>query len=63
TAMLAAETGHLVLTTLHTKEATETVQRILATFPDDGRNGARVQLAACLRAVVSQRLIPRAGGA
>jgi len=62
TAMLAAETGHLVLTTLHTKEAAETVHRILATFPDDGRDAARVQLAACLRAVVSQRLVPRAGG-
>jgi len=62
TAMLAAETGHLVLTTLHTKEAAETVHRILATFPDDGRDAARVQLAACLRAVVSQRLVPRADG-
>jgi len=62
TAMLAAETGHLVLTTLHTKEAAETVHRILATFPDDGRDAARVQLAACLRAVMSQRLVPRAGG-
>jgi len=62
TAMLAAETGHLVLTTLHTKEAAETVHRILATFPDDGRDAARVQLAACLRAVVSQRLVPRAEG-
>ncbi len=62
TAMLAAETGHLVLSTLHTKEAAETIHRILATFPDDGRDAARVQLAACLRAVVSQRLVPRAAG-
>ncbi|RMF82230.1 MAG: PilT/PilU family type 4a pilus ATPase, partial [Nitrospirae bacterium] len=58
TALLAAETGHLVLSTLHTRSAAETVQRLLAAFPADGREAVRVQLAACLTAVVGQRLIP-----
>jgi len=62
TAMLAAETGHLVLSTLHTLDATETVNRIVSAYPPHQQEQARLQLAGVLRGVVSQRLIPRADG-
>ncbi|HEY4741820.1 MAG TPA: type IV pilus twitching motility protein PilT [Candidatus Acidoferrales bacterium] len=60
TALLAAETGHLVLSTLHTLDATETIQRIIAVFPPPEQKQIRLQLASTLRAVVSQRLVRRA---
>ena len=60
TALLAAETGHLVFSTLHTLDATETINRIIAVYPPHQQKQVRLQLAAVLRAVVSQRLIPRA---
>jgi len=60
TALLAAETGHLVFSTLHTLDATETIQRIIAVFPPPEQKQIRLQLAATLRAVVSQRLVRRA---
>jgi twitching motility protein PilT len=62
TALLAAETGHLVLSTLHTLDATETIQRIIAVFPPPEQKQIRLQLAATLRAVISQRLVRRADG-
>jgi twitching motility protein PilT len=62
TALIAAETGHLVLSTLHTKDAVETVHRVIMTYPQERQNAARVQLAAALRAVISQRLVARADG-
>ncbi len=62
TALLAAETGHLVLSTLHTLDAAETIQRIIAVFPAAQQTQVRLQLAATLRAVISQRLVPRADG-
>jgi twitching motility protein PilT len=61
-ALTAAETGHLVLSTLHTMNATESVNRILDFFPPDQHLQVRASLAATLRAVISQRLLPRAGG-
>jgi len=60
TALLAAETGHMVFSTLHTLDATETIQRIIAVFPPPEQKQIRLQLAATLKAVVSQRLVPRA---
>jgi twitching motility protein PilT len=62
TALLAAETGHLVLSTLHTLDATETINRIIAVFPPHQQKQIRLQLATVLKAAVSQRLIPRADG-
>ncbi len=62
TALSAAETGHLVLSTLHTLDATETVNRIIDFFPPHHQQQARVMLAATLRGVVGQRLIKKAGG-
>jgi twitching motility protein PilT len=62
TALSAAETGHLVLSTLHTLDATETVNRIIDFFPPHLQQQARVMLAATLRGVVGQRLMPRKGG-
>jgi len=62
TALLAAETGHLVLSTLHTLDATETINRIIAVFPPHQQKQIRLQLAAVLKAVISQRLVPRADG-
>jgi len=59
TAVLAAETGHLVLSTLHTVDATETINRIISVFPPHFQKQVRVQLASILKAVVSMRLIPR----
>jgi twitching motility protein PilT len=58
-ALHAAETGHLVLSTLHTLDATETVNRIISTFPPHQEHQIREELAAVLRGVVSQRLVPR----
>jgi len=63
TALLAAETGHLVFSTLHTVDATETINRIVAVFPPHHQQQIRIQLAGVLKAVISQRLIPRADGA
>jgi twitching motility protein PilT len=62
TAMKAAETGHLVLSTLHTPDAHTTITRILAMFPPEEQGITRVRLAETLHAVVSQRLLPRADG-
>jgi twitching motility protein PilT len=63
TGLLAAETGHLVLSTLHTLDATETINRIIAVFPPHQQKQIRLQLASVLKAVISQRLLPRADGA
>jgi twitching motility protein PilT len=57
TALLAAETGHLVLSTLHTLDAVETVQRIIAVFPPPEQKQIRLQLASTLKAILSQRLV------
>jgi twitching motility protein PilT len=62
TGLLAAETGHLVFSTLHTLDATETINRIIAVFPPHQQKQVRLQLASVLKAVISQRLIPRADG-
>jgi twitching motility protein PilT len=61
-ALKAAETGHLVLSTAHTTDAAKTIQRIISVFPSAEQNMVRIRLAECLRAVVSQRLLPRADG-
>jgi twitching motility protein PilT len=61
-AISAAETGHLVLGTLHTGNAGQTINRIVSSFPADEQEQMRVMLAESLRAVVSQRLLPAAGG-
>ena len=57
TALLAAETGHLVFSTLHTLDAVETIQRIIAVFPPPEQKQIRLQLAGTIKAVVSQRLV------
>ena len=62
TSLVAAETGHLVFSTLHTLDATETINRIITVFPPHQQKQIRLQLAAVLKAVISQRLIPRADG-
>jgi twitching motility protein PilT len=62
TALSAAETGHLVLSTLHTLDASETINRIVDFFPPHLQHQARVMLSTTLRGVVSQRLVPRAEG-
>jgi SOS response regulatory protein OraA/RecX len=62
TALLAAETGHLVMSTLHTLDTTETINRIVSVFPPYQQKQVRLQLASVLRGIVSQRLIPRADG-
>ncbi|MEQ1870215.1 MAG: type IV pilus twitching motility protein PilT [Vicinamibacterales bacterium] len=62
TGLLAAETGHLVLSTLHTLDATETINRIITVFPPHQQKQVRLQLASVLKAVISQRLMPRADG-
>jgi twitching motility protein PilT len=59
TALLAAETGHLVLSTLHTLDAPETINRVIAAFPPHHQRQVRLQLASVLKAVISMRLIPR----
>ncbi len=62
TALHAAETGHMVFSTLHTLDAVETINRIIAVFPPPEQKQIRLQLAAVLRAVVSQRLVKRSDG-
>ena len=62
TAMTAAETGHLVFSTLHTNSAAQTIDRILDSFPPGQQGQATSQLAATLVAVVSERLVPKIGG-
>ncbi len=62
TALTAAETGHLVLSTLHTLDATETINRIIAVFPPHQHRQIRLQLGAVVQAVISLRLMPRADG-
>ena len=62
TALTAAETGHLVMSTLHTLNATETVTRIISVFPPYHQKQVRLQLAAVLKGVVSQRLVPKTDG-
>ncbi|HEV2705590.1 MAG TPA: type IV pilus twitching motility protein PilT [Pyrinomonadaceae bacterium] len=63
TALTAAETGHLVLSTLHTLDATETITRIVSSFPPHQQKSVRIQLAGILRAVISMRLVRAARGA
>jgi len=62
TALLAAETGHLVFSTLHTLDATETVNRIISVFPPHHQKQIRIQLSQVLKAIISLRLVPRADG-
>lgn len=62
TAMKAAETGHLLISTVHTPDAQSTVLRIMAMFPPEEQDVVRVRLAESLHAVVSQRLLPRKDG-
>ena len=60
TALTAAETGHLVIATLHTPDAVQTIQRIFSVFPHEQQNNITYQLANTLQAVLAQRLLPRA---
>jgi twitching motility protein PilT len=62
TALTAAETGHLVLSTLHTLDATETISRIVSSFPSHQQKSVRIQLAGILKAVISMRLVRAAKG-
>jgi twitching motility protein PilT len=62
TALTAAETGHLVMSTLHTLNAVETVTRIISVFPPYHQKQVRLQLSGVLKGVISQRLVPRANG-
>ncbi len=62
TALTAAETGHLVLSTLHTTDAAETINRILSVYPPHQHQQIRYQLSAVLKAIVSQRLITKKDG-
>lgn len=62
TALTAAETGHLVLSTLHTIDTVETVNRIVDFFPANQQRQARISLAGALRGAVCQRLVPTADG-
>src|SRR6266700_3350065 len=62
TALKAAETGHLVISTLHTPDAVTTVSRLVSMFPPEDQEVARLRLCEALQAVVSQRLLPRADG-
>jgi twitching motility protein PilT len=62
TALVAAETGHLVVSTLHTTDATETINRIISVFPPHQQQQIRIQLATVLEGIVSMRLVPRADG-
>jgi len=61
-ALTAAETGHLVITTLHTNDAVQSVDRLLDAFPPHQQGQVRTQLAFCLLAVIAQRLVPRSDG-
>jgi len=62
TAIMAAETGHLVLSTLHTLDAAETINRIVGIFPPFQQKQIRLQLSTLLKSVISQRLVPRRDG-
>ncbi|TVQ77624.1 MAG: type IV pilus twitching motility protein PilT [Bradymonadales bacterium] len=62
TALSAAETGHLVLSTLHTTDAVETISRIISAFPPYQQTQVRLQLASVIKAVISQRLVPKKAG-
>jgi twitching motility protein PilT len=62
TALTAAETGHLVMSTLHTLDATETINRIISAFPPYQQKQVRLQLGSVLKAVISQRLVPKSDG-
>jgi twitching motility protein PilT len=62
TALSAAETGHLVLSTLHTVDASETINRIIDFFPPHQQQQARAMIAGTLKGIVSQRLVPTADG-
>ncbi|MHB8764196.1 MAG: type IV pilus twitching motility protein PilT [Deferrisomatales bacterium] len=62
TALVAAETGHLVLSTLHTVDAAETIHRIISVFPPYQQKQVRLQVASILKGIVSQRLVPKADG-
>ncbi len=62
TAITAAETGHLVLATLHTNSAAQSVHRIVDSFPPVEQNQIRVQLSGSLLGIISQRLVPRIRG-
>lgn len=61
-AMTIAETGHVAFATLHTNSASQTIDRIVDSFPDHQKTQIRTQLAACLRGIISQRLLPVIGG-
>lgn len=62
TVIKAAETGHLVMSTVHTLDATETINRIVSVFPANQQKQIRLQLASVLKGVISQRLVPKADG-
>lgn len=62
TALIAAETGHLVLSTLHTIDAPETINRIISVFPPYQHKQIRMQLSSVLRSIISMRLLPKADG-
>lgn len=62
TALVGAETGHLVLATLHTPDAVQTIQRIFSVFPAEQQNSIISQLSNSLQAIISQKLVPRADG-
>jgi twitching motility protein PilT len=62
TAIKAAETGHLLMSTLHTPDAQSTILRVMAMFPPEEQNVIRIRLAESLSAIISQRLLPRASG-
>ena len=62
TAVTAAETGHLILSTLHTNNAAQTIDRIIDTFPSGQQSQIRAQLSSTLIGIVSQRLVPRVSG-
>jgi len=61
-AVTAAETGHLVYSTLHTNDAAQTIDRIIGSFPAEQQNQVRSQLSSSLTAILSQRLLPKIGG-
>ena len=62
TALKAAETGHLLISSLHTHDAMSTIQRVIALYPPEDQDVTRVRLAEALHALISQRLMPRKGG-
>jgi twitching motility protein PilT len=62
TALLAADTGHLVITTLHTTDTAETINRILSMYPQNERDNTRRALASSLRGIIGQRLVPKLSG-